>query len=59
MYVTGEGIVQDLAEAARLFQLAADEGHAEAQYTLYQGGMHGAGSEGLHRKGSRAPSTTA
>ena len=34
MYITGYGVVKDLAEAARLYRLAADQGHAQAQYNL-------------------------
>jgi hypothetical protein len=38
MHYAGQGVAKDVAEAARLFRLAADQGHAEAQYNL--GGMH-------------------
>jgi hypothetical protein len=34
MYHTGEGVAKDLAQAARLFRLAADQGHADGQYLL-------------------------
>ncbi len=34
MYFTGEGALQDLAGAVRLFRLAADQGHADAQTHL-------------------------
>ena len=34
MYYYGEGVVQALAEAARLYRLAADQGHAAAQDAL-------------------------
>ena len=33
-YDTGQGVAQDSAEAARWFRLAADQGHAEAQFNL-------------------------
>ena len=41
MYRNGEGVPQDDAEAARWLRLAADQGHAEAQYNL--GGMYAEG----------------
>ena len=34
MYATGDGVPQDDVEAARWFRLAADEGHAVAQFNL-------------------------
>lgn len=34
MYENGEGVARDVAEAARLFRLAAGRGHAEAQFNL-------------------------
>ena len=34
MYRDGQGVVQDEAEAVRWFRLAAEQGHAEAQYNL-------------------------
>jgi len=34
MYYNGEGVVKDLAEAARLVRLAADQGNAQAQDAL-------------------------
>ena len=34
MYCSGEGVAKDLAEAARLFRLAADEGNAYGQNAL-------------------------
>lgn len=30
----GEGVIEDVVEAARLFKLAAEQGYAEAQFTL-------------------------
>ena len=38
MYLDGKGVPQDYAEAARLFGLAAQQDHAEAQFAL--GSMH-------------------
>ena len=38
---TGEGVLQDDAEAVRWYRLAADQGHADAQFKL--GGMHADG----------------
>ena len=38
MYYSGEGVAKDLAEAARLFRLASDQGHAAAQNRL--GGVY-------------------
>ena len=34
MYLTGEGVAQDHAEAVRWFRLAADQGNADAQVNL-------------------------
>ncbi len=34
MYDDGRGVAQDDAEAVLLYRLAADQGHAEAQYNL-------------------------
>jgi uncharacterized protein len=34
MYAYGDGVVQDYAEAMKLFRLAAEQGHAKAQYNL-------------------------
>ena len=34
MYANGEGVVEDDAEAVRWYRLAADQGHADAQYNL-------------------------
>jgi TPR repeat protein len=34
MYEYGYGVVQDYAEAVRWFRLAAEQGHAKAQYNL-------------------------
>lgn len=34
MYEAGRGVSQDLSEAARRFEIAANAGHAEAQYAL-------------------------
>jgi TPR repeat protein len=34
MHFEGQGAPQDLAEAARWYRLAADQGHAKAQYNL-------------------------
>ena len=34
MYANGEGVVEDDAEAVRWLRLAADQGHAGAQYNL-------------------------
>ena len=42
LYVTGTGVPQDDAQAARWYRLAADQGHAGAQHTLgfkYDNGM--------------------
>ena len=41
MYDTGLGVPQDAAEAVRWFRLAAEQGHARAQYSL--GVMYGTG----------------
>jgi TPR repeat protein len=41
MYATGQGVVQDDAEAVRWYGLAAEQGHALAQYNL--GGMYSSG----------------
>jgi len=38
MYANGLGVLQDQAEAARWYRLAADQGHVIAQYAL--GGMY-------------------
>ena len=40
-YGTGEGVLQDDAEAVRWFRLAAEQGEANAQHNL--GGMYGEG----------------
>jgi len=34
MYDNGYGVLQDYAEARKWYRLAADQGVAEAQYTL-------------------------
>ncbi len=34
MYFVGDGVIQDSAEAARWYRLAADQGHATAQHNL-------------------------
>lgn len=34
MYFSGQGVVQDLCEAAKWYCKAADHGHANAQYNL-------------------------
>ena len=34
MYASGEGVPEDDAEAVRWYRLAADQGHADAQYNL-------------------------
>ena len=34
LYYSGDGVPQDDAEAARWYRLAAEQGHAEAQYAL-------------------------
>ena len=34
MHEAGRGVSQDLSEAARRFEIAANAGHAEAQYAL-------------------------
>ncbi len=34
LFYTGDGVPQDDAEAARWYRLAAEQGHAEAQYAL-------------------------
>ena len=34
MYANGEGVPEDDAEAVRWYRLAADQGHADAQYNL-------------------------
>ena len=34
MYAEGKGVSKDEAEAVRWYRLAADQGHAEAQYFL-------------------------
>jgi len=36
MYNEGLGVPQDYKEAVRLYRLAAEQGHAEAQYNLGQ-----------------------
>ena len=44
MYANGEGVVEDDAEAARWYRLAADQGHAIAQSNL---GVMYANGEGV------------
>jgi hypothetical protein len=34
MYARGEGVAQDVSEAARWYEKAAERGHARAQYNL-------------------------
>ena len=34
MYATGEGVVEDDVEAVRWYRMAAEQGHAVAQYEL-------------------------
>ena len=34
MYINGEGVPQDYAEAAQWYRLAADQGHTNAQFIL-------------------------
>ena len=34
MYESGEGVIQDNKESAKWYHLAADQGHARAQYKL-------------------------
>ena len=34
MYASGQGVAQDYKEAARLYRLAAEQGHAKAQGNL-------------------------
>ena len=34
MYATGEGVLEDDAEAVRWYRMAAEQGHASAQYNL-------------------------
>ena len=41
MYVNGRGVLKDEAEAVRWYRLAAEQGHAGAQYNL--GLMHAKG----------------
>jgi TPR repeat protein len=41
MYRDGDGVPEDDAEAARWYRLAADQGHAPAQFNL--GLMHATG----------------
>jgi TPR repeat protein len=41
MLFKGEGVAQNVAEAARLFRKAADQGYADAQFNL--GSMYGKG----------------
>ena len=43
MYRKGEGVPRDLAEAARFFRLAAEQGLANAQANLAGAYMHGLG----------------
>ena len=43
MYQTGTGVPQDHTEAVRLYQLAADQGLAEAQFNLGVMYLHGRG----------------
>jgi TPR repeat protein len=38
LYEAGRGVIQDYQEAARLYQLAAEQGHGDSQYAL--GGMY-------------------
>jgi hypothetical protein len=54
MYYNGEGVVKDLAEAARLYRLAADQGDAAAQHALAQNSFGR-----LHRKGAPVPKEAA
>lgn len=42
-YYEGNGVVQNYAEAVKLFQKAADQGDAEAQYSLSKCYRHGVG----------------
>ena len=41
--VDGESVVKDLTAAARLYRLAADQGHADGQYSLGKMYFHGEG----------------
>jgi hypothetical protein len=34
MFYLGQGVAQDYAEAARLYRLAAEQGHVAAQFNL-------------------------
>ena len=43
MYANGEGIVQDEAESVRWYRLAAEQGHATAQFSLAFRYVTGAG----------------
>ena len=38
-YRSGNGVTQDLAEAVRWYQKAADQGDADAQFALGVGGI--------------------
>jgi TPR repeat protein len=43
MFAKGQGVAQDSAEAARLFRLAAAQGHAIAQFNLGSAFRNGRG----------------
>lgn len=51
MYVTGQGVARNYAEAAKWYRKAADQGNAEAQYNL--GTMH-ANGQGVPRDDAEA-----
>ena len=51
MYANGEGVPENDAEAVKWFRLAAEQGHAGAQFNL--GGMYATG-EGVLRSGAAA-----
>jgi hypothetical protein len=60
MYAKGKGVVEDVAEAARLFRIAADQGHAEAQFSLgvmYEIGKRVEDSESAKETQQREPTS--
>ena len=54
MYANGEGVPEDDAEAVRWYRLAADQGHAGAQYNL---GVMYANGEGVVEDDAEAAGT--
>jgi uncharacterized protein len=50
-YEYGEGVTQDLAEAARWFKMAADQNNPDGQYNISQSYIHGTGVPKNHDEG--------